>query len=96
LRKYVTLYLVFCVVGFGLEWCYGKFWSTVGTTPWLYADSSLDYTSLEGAPLWGFGGLICVTIYQSFSAGKVKRLLGLIPLLILSAAWILIYVRFIA
>ena len=95
-RKYVALYLIFCVVGAGLEWCYGRLWGITGTTPWRYADSPLHYTSLEGVPLWGFGGLICVSIYQSFSQGKAKPLLGLIPLLILAAAWIVVYTQFIA
>ena len=96
IKKYAALYLIFCVIGAGLEECYGIFWSIVGTTPWIYADSPLVYTSLEGVPLWGLGGLICVTIYLSFSKGKVKYLLGLVPLLILAAAWIFIHAQFIA
>lgn len=94
--KYLALYLLFCLVGAGLEWGYGKFWGIIGTAPWKYADSPLDYTSLEMVPLWGFGGLICVSIYQSFSKGKLKPLLGLIPLLILAAAWIVVYAQFVA
>ena len=95
-RKYVTLYVLFCLVGAGLEWSYGKLWGIIGTAPWKYADSPLYYTSLETVPLWGFGGLICVSIYQSFSKGKLKPLLGLIPSLILAAAWIVVYTQFVA
>ena len=94
-RKYIALYLLFCVVGAGLEWSYGQFWNLLGTTPWLYADSPLHYTSLEGVPLWGFGGLICVSIYLSLSKGKIRYLSGLIPSLVMAAAWILIYERLI-
>ena len=94
--RYFGLYLIFCVVGAGLEWGYGRFWSIVGTAPWIYADSPLKYTSLEGLPLWGFGGLICVSIYRSYSQRKKKPLLGLIPLLILAAVWIIVYEYLIA
>lgn len=87
-KNWTALYLMFCVIGAGLEWCYGVLWDMVGTTPWIYPDSPLHYTSFEGIPLWGFGGLICVSVYQAFSKRKVRPLTGLVISLVLAAAWI--------
>ena len=95
-KYYPTLYLSFCLVGAGLEWAYGTFWSLVGSTPWIYPNSPLHYTSFEGIPLWGLGGLVCVSVYRAITERKAKRLLGVVIPLILAALWILIYARFIA
>ncbi len=95
-KYYLLLYILFCLIGAGLEWSYGTFWSTVGVTPWIYPNSPVHFTSLEGLPLWGFGGLICILLNQAILQRKAKFLLGVIPLLVLPVLWILIYARFIA
>lgn len=95
LKDYIPLYLIFCLIGAGLEWGYGAFWDVVGVTPWLYPDSPLHYTSLEGLPLWGFGGLICVSIYKAVTQRKTKPLIGMVISLVLAALWILIYTQFV-
>ena len=88
---WLVLYLVFCIIGAGLEWCYGAFWDTVGTAPWIYTDSPLHYTSLEGLPLWGFGGLVCVSVYRATTNRRAKLLLGTIVSVILAMLWIVFY-----
>ena len=95
-KYHLLLYVLFCLIGAGLEWCYGTFWSIVGIPPWIYPNSPVHFTSLEVLPLWGVGGLICVSVYQTVLQRKAGFLLGVIPLLILAALWILIYARFIA
>lgn len=96
MRKYLFLYVSFCLIGAGLEWCYGTFWSLVGTTPWVYPNSPLHYTSFEGVLLWGLGGLVCVSVYRAFTDRRPKRLLGAVIPLVLAALWISIYAQFIA
>ncbi len=91
LKNYIFLYLLFCLIGAGLEWAYGTFWSVVGVAPWIYPDSPLHYTSLEVLPLWGFGGLVCISIYKSIVDRVAKRLVGMIIPLVLAALWILLY-----
>lgn len=90
-KDYVLLYLIFCLIGGGLEWCYGAFWDVVGVAPWTYPNSWLHYTSLEGLPLWGFGGLICVSIYKAVTQRSAKLLLGMVIPLALVLLWILLY-----
>jgi len=90
-KDYIFLYILFCLIGAGLEWCYGAFWDMVGVTPWTYPNSLLHYTSLEGLPLWGFGGLVIVSIFKSVIQRKAKLLLGTVAPLLLAALWILIY-----
>ena len=92
LKNYVILYIIFCLIGAGLEWSYGALWNIVGTTPWLYPDSPLHYTSFEGVPLWGVGGLVCISIYNAIIKREVKQLLGVIPPLLLVVLWIIFYV----
>ncbi len=94
--QYLTIYFVFCLIGFVLEWGYGMFWDIVGSTPWIYPNSILHYTSFEGIPLWGFGGVVCVLIYKAIIDRKPKRLLEAIIPLMLAAIWIVIYAQFIA
>jgi len=99
MRSYIRLslfVLAFCIIGAGLEWAYGMFWSLVGTTPWIYPRSPFQYTSLEGLPLWGLGALLCASAYRAIMEGKVKYLLGTVLPLALAALWILVYARFIA
>ncbi len=91
LKTYITLFLVFCLIGAGLEWSYGAFWDVVGVTPWTYPKSGLHYTSLEGLPLWGFGGLICVSINEAVKRINIKSLSGAIICFLLSGLWILFY-----
>ena len=95
-KYWLTLYLVFCLIGFVLEWAYGVFWNIVGTTPWIYPNSPLHYTSFEGIPLWGAGGLIIINVYFAIRRRKPRFLIWVIPLLVLNVLWILLYSRFIA
>lgn len=95
-KNYIFLYLLFCLIGAGLEWGYGAFWNVVGTTPWIYPDSPIHYTSLEGLPLWGLGGFIIVAMYKAISWRKAKHLLGMIPPMILGVLWIIVYSSLIA
>ena len=90
-KDHVILFFIFCLIGAGLEWFYGAFWDVVGVTPWTYPNSWLHYTSLEGLPLWGFGGLICVSIYTAFTRRSVRLLFGAAISLVLAALWILLY-----
>jgi len=94
--KYLLLYVLFCLIGTGLEWAYGAFWGLVGTTPWIYSNSPLHHTSLAVLPGWGFGGLVCVSVYRAVLKRQARLLLGVIPPLVLAELWILIYARFIA
>jgi hypothetical protein len=87
----VFLYLIFCLVGAGLEWGYGAYWDMVGVTPWVYPDSWPHYTALETLPLWGFGGLICVSIYLTVKRRNIRWLSGILVSLVLAALWILFY-----
>ena len=91
LKDYLFLYLLFCLVGAGLEWSYGTFWNIVGTTPWIYPNSPLTFTSLEGVPLWGLGGWLTVCIYKSVIQRKAKLLAGVLIPLALAALWICFY-----
>lgn len=87
--RVAALYVLFCIIGTILEWSYGHLWSLVGgTAPWLYPNSPLGYTSLEVIPLWGFGGLICVSVYRALIEKKLRPLLGAGLSLILAALWI--------
>jgi hypothetical protein len=90
-RDILILYIILCFVGTILEWAYGALWSLTGTTPWIYPDSVLRYTSLEGLPLWGLGGLICITIYRAYSHRNWKISAGIIPLLVLACLWVIFY-----
>jgi len=59
-----------------------------GTTPWIYPDSPFQYTSLEGLPLWGFGGLIIVMLYQSITEKTVEYIDGIMLCLLLAVLWV--------
>jgi hypothetical protein len=87
----LILYIVLCFVGAFLEWAYGMYWSLCGQTPWSYPDSPMEYTSFEGIPLWGLGGLICITIYRAYSNRSWKILAWLVLPLALAAIWIAFY-----
>lgn len=90
----IFLYVVFCLVGAGLEWGYGAFWNIVGTTPWIYPNSPIHYTSLEGLPLWGFGGFIIVAIYKAITQMKPRLLVNILAPLVLAILWITLYTSF--
>jgi len=96
IRLYITLYIVFCLVGAALELSYGVLWSVVGASQWIYPSSPLHHTSLAVLPLWGFGGLICVSIYRALLHKKAKFLLMTIPPMAVAALWILAYSWFMA
>lgn len=78
-------------MGAFLEWGYGIFWDIVGVTPWVYPNSRFTYTSLAVIPEWGFGGLICISIYKAVINKKARPLLGAIVPLILAILWIVFY-----
>jgi hypothetical protein len=87
----LVLYVILCLVGTALEWAYGTLWSLCGQTPWIYPDSALRYTSFEGLPLWGMGGLICVTIYRAYNGRSWKLLIWAIPPMALAALWVIFH-----
>ncbi len=91
LRTYILLYPIFCLAGAGLEWCFGALWNFTSFTPWVYPDSPLTYTSLEGIPLWGFGGLFCVATYLAITKKDPKQLFAVGISLVLAISWILFY-----
>lgn len=90
-KDILVLYVILCLVGAILEWAYGTLWGLCGQAPWIYPNSILRYTSLEGLPLWGLGGLICITIYRTYQSPSWKIAVGIIPLLALAALWVLFY-----
>jgi len=91
MKEYVILWLLFAIIGTALELGYGAFWSAVGTTPWTYPYSALHHTSWAVFPGWGFGGLVCASVYRAFVGRNPRLLLTAIVPLVLSAAWIVIY-----
>ena len=90
-RDILVLYVILCLVGAILEWAYGTLWSLCGKSPWIYPDSALKYTSFEGLPLWGLGGIICITVYRSYSSRSWKMMAGIILPLALAALWVVFY-----
>ncbi len=91
----LAFYITFCLVGASLEWAYGAFWGICGTTPWVYPNSLFRYTSLEGLPLWGFGGLVFISIYEALKRREPKLLMGMILPLALALLWIVLYTQII-
>jgi len=91
LRDYLFLFLLFCLIGTGLEWVYGTFWNVMGVTLWIYPGSPLAYTSLAVIPQWGFGGLVGISVYRAVMDRSARRLLGAIIPLALAALWVLLY-----
>lgn len=87
----ITTYVAFCLIGAGLEWCYGAFWDVVGVCPWIYPDSPLHYACLEGIPLWGLGGFVAISVYRTVKDRSVRKLLGAVVPLVLAILWILFY-----
>ena len=91
----ILYYLLFCLTGAGFEWCYGTLWSLVGIAPWIYPNSFLHYTSLEGIPLWGFGGFFIIAVHKAIHNKRPKELVVALVLLLLAALWIVIISAFI-
>lgn len=89
LRFYAVLFLIFAVLGLFLEWGYGTLWSAVGICPWIYPDSPLLYSSLEGMPLWGFGGVFGISLYRALAKKRARELLGALISAALTVLWIL-------
>ena len=87
----LVLYIALCFIGTMLELAYGTLWGLCGQTPWIYPNSILRYTSFESFPLWGLGGLICITIYRTYNSRSWKIAVGIIPLLVLAALWVLFH-----
>jgi hypothetical protein len=90
-KDILLLYIILCFVGAVLEWAYGTLWNHCGQAPWIYPDSILRYTSFEGLPLWGLGGLICVIIYRAYSSRNWKITTGVVPPLALAALWVIFH-----
>jgi hypothetical protein len=90
-RDILVLYIILCVVGAIVELAYGTLWSLCGQAPWIYPDSIMRYTSFECLPLWGLGGLICITIYRAYSNRSWRISAGIIPPLALAALWVLFH-----
>ncbi len=91
----LAFYITFCFVGAGLEWAYGTFWDICGTTPWIYPGSLFRYTTLEIIPLWGFGGLVFISIYEALKQRAAKLLIGMMLPLALALLWIVLYTQII-
>lgn len=82
------LYFLFCGWGFFFEWSCGFFWSIVGECPWIYLNSALVYTSWEGAPLWGLGGLTTIQLYKAVRYRNMRALGYVAILQVLAMFWI--------
>jgi hypothetical protein len=91
MKKLALFYVILSLIGAGFEWAYGALWGTLGNAPWVYPESVLRYTSLEVVPMWGFGALVCASIYRAIMSGRARHLLDSVLPLILAALWILLY-----
>lgn len=90
-KHYLKIFAIFCVIGPILEWAYGKFWSVVGQSPWLYPSSPFEYTSLEGIPLWGLGGVLAAAVTHAIKQNNPRHLIVFAPTTVLAVIWILVY-----
>jgi hypothetical protein len=81
-------FLLFCGWGLFFEWFFGFFWSVIGSSPWIYPNSSLRYTSWEVAPLWGLGGLAIIQLYKAIRERDKRALVYVGMLQALSVLWI--------
>ena len=90
-RTCISLYLIFCILGAALEYVFGVYWDTIGQSPWVYGESLTRYTSLKVIPLWGFSGLVSISIYRAFIEKKPRYLFGTVVSLALATAWISAY-----
>ena len=84
----IELFLLFCGWGLFFEWFWGYLWSMVGSSPWIYPNSPLRYTSWKVIPLWGFGGLTVTQLYQAVRCRDKLPLVYVGMLQILSILWI--------
>ena len=89
--RYLCFFLTFCFLGPTLTWIFGTFWDMVGTTPWVYPNSPLHYTTLEIIPLWGFGAFIFASLYDAFTEREWRLVLGAILPLFLGILWVVFY-----
>jgi len=89
-KKNIGLFFLFCGWGLLFEWGFGFFWSVIGSSPWIYPNSSLRYTSWEVAPLWGFGGLAIVELSKAIKERDRRTLIYVGILQTLSILWIAI------
>jgi hypothetical protein len=87
-KVHTVLFLLFCVWGFFFEWFLGFFWSVVGSSPWIYPNSLLRYTSWKTAPLWGLGGLTTLQLTKAVRRREKQPLAYVAVLLSLSIVWI--------
>jgi hypothetical protein len=89
-KMHAGLFLLFCGWGLFFEWFFGFFWSTVGSSPWIYPNSPLRYTSWEVTPIWGFGGLTIIQLSKAVRERDKRALVYVGILQILSILWIAI------
>jgi len=84
-----VIFLIFAVLGLLLEWGYGTLWSIIGTCPWIYPNSPIVYSSLEGMPLWGFGGVFGIALYRAIAGRNIRELKWALISTILAILWVL-------
>ena len=90
-KMHLGLFVLFCVWGFFFEWFFGFFWSVVGSSPWIYLNSPLRYTSWEVAPLWGLGGLIVLQFSKTIRGRDRRALVYVVVLHALAMFWIAVF-----
>jgi hypothetical protein len=88
----VVLFLLFCAWGVYFEWFSGFFWSIVGSTPWIYPDSPLRYTSWQVIPLWGLGGLAVLQLTKAVRRRDKLALAYAAGFQLLTLIWMIILV----
>lgn len=89
LKFHAVIFLIFAVLGLLMEWGYGTLWSIAGTCPWIYPNSPLLYSSFEGMPLWGLGGVFGISLYRALAKKKARELLGALVATVLAVLWVL-------
>ncbi len=72
------------------EGFWGFFWNIIGSSPWIYPNSVVRYTSWEVAPLWGFGGLTVIQVYKAIRKRDKRAIMHVGILQILPMLWIAI------
>lgn len=81
---HVGFFVLFSLWGFLSEYLFGHLWSVIGTSPWIYPNSLLRFTSWKVAPLWGLAGLTIIQLIKAIMERDKKALvcIGLLQALI--------------
>ena len=90
LKMHSGFFLLLCAWGFFFEWFFGFFWSVIGSSPWIYPNSPLTYTSWKVAPLWGLGVLTVLQLHKIIKERDKRDLYWVAVLQALSMLWIAI------